>query len=220
MALKSWKEMYEIDVLPLCEHREAKDDKGKKIQVPYLNWAVCMKLLHDNGAESVYFEPCVNEKGSSLFMSDQTFIDKNDVTNRCYEVRVKIVIDDLEFEAQYPLMNGSNPVKDNSMTQQRVWNAQTRAFVKGVAMRTGLGFVLWVKNDEAGDSSPVEDLSSHSIFAIRERMQQKCTELVKRGMTTKEIAQKLGINEQSLLQYYLGGVFDEIYRVEQEMAKL
>lgn len=220
MALKSWREMYEIDVLPLCEHREAKDDKGKKIQVPYLNWAVCMKLLHDNGAESVYFEPCVNEKGSSLFMSDQTFVDKNDVTNRCYEVRVKIVIDDLEFEAQYPLMNGSNPVKDNSMTQQRVWNAQTRAFVKGVAMRTGLGFGLWVKNDEAGDSSPVEDLSSHSIFAIRERMQQKCTELVKKGMTTKEIAQKLGINEQSLLQYYLGGVFDEIYRVEQEMAKL
>ena len=220
MALKSWKEMYEIDVLPLCEHREAKDDKGKKIQVPYLNWAVCMKLLHDNGAESVYFEPCVNDKGSSLFMSDQTFMDKNDVTNRCYEVRVKIVIDDLEFEAQYPLMNGSNPVKDNSMTQQRVWNAQTRAFVKGVAMRTGLGFGLWVKNDEAGDSSPVEDLSSHSIFAIRERMQQKCTELVKRGMTTKEIANVLGINEQSLLQYYLGGVFDEIYRVEQEMAKL
>ena len=220
MAIKSWKEMFEIDVLPMCEHREAKDDKGKKIQVPYLNWAMCMKLLHENGAENVYFEPCVNEKGSSLFMSDQVFIDKNDVTNRCYEVRVKIVIDDLEFEAQYPLMNGSNPVKDNSMTQQRVWNAQTRAFVKGVAMRTGLGFSLWVKNDEAGDTSPMEDLSSHNIFAIRERMQQKCTELVKKGMTTKEIAQKLGINEQSLLQYYLGGVFDEIHRVEMEMAKL
>jgi fatty acid-binding protein DegV len=30
-------------------------------------------------------------------MSDQTFVDKNDVTNRCYEVRVKIVIDNLEF---------------------------------------------------------------------------------------------------------------------------
>ena len=153
-------------------------------------------------------------------MSDQTFVDKNDVTNRCYEVRVKVVIDDLEFEAQFPLMNGSNPVKDNSMTQQRLWNAQTRAFVKGVAMRTGLGFSLWVKNDEAGDQSPVEDLSSHSIFAIRERMQMKCTELVKRGMSTKEISHALGINEQSLLQYYLGGVFDEIYRVEMEMSKL
>lgn len=218
--LKSWQEMYEIDVLPECDHREAKDDKGKKTQVPYLNWAKCIKLLHEHGAEKVYFEPCVNANGSSLFMSEQTFVDKNDITNRCYEVRVKIVIDDLEFEAQYPLMNGSNPVKDNSMTQQRLWNAQTRAFVKGVAMRTGLGFKLWVKDDEAEDKTPVEDLSSHNIFAIRERMQQKCTELVKKGMSTRDIAQALGINEQSLLQYYLGGVFDEIYRVEMEMGRL
>ncbi len=220
MALKSYAEMRKIDVLPHCDLREAKDDKGKKIQVPYLNWAKCKELLHENGAEVVYFEPCTNANGSSLFMSDQVFIDKNDITNRCYEVRVRIVIDDLEFEAQYPLMNGSNPVKDNSMTQQRLWNAQARAFVKGVAIRTGLGFGLWVSGDEMDDKKPEEDLSHHSIFAIRERMQQKCTELVKRGMTTKEIAQKLGINEQSLLQYYLGGVFDEIYRVEQEMAKL
>ena len=224
--LKSWKEMYEIDVLPVCEKREAKDDKGKKIQVPYLNWAMCMKLLHDNGAENVYFEPCVNEKGSSLFMSDQVFIDKNEVTNRCYEVRVKIVIDDLEFEAQYPLMNGSNPVRDNSMTQQRVWNAQTRAFVKGVAMRTGLGFSLWVKNDEAGDASPMEDLSSHSIFAIRERMQQKFTELIKKGMSTVEVGNALKIQsqtghpEEDLQKWWLGGVFDYLYWLETEMAKL
>lgn len=95
-----------------------------------------------------------------------------DNTNRCYEVRVKIVIDDLEFEAQYPLMNGSNPVKDNSLTQQRLWNAQTRAFVKGVAMRTGLGFGLWVNGgDEADDKAPAEDLSSHNLFSIKERMQ-------------------------------------------------
>ena len=220
MAIKPYSEMRKIEVLPHCDLREAKDDKGKKIQVPYLNWAKCKDLLHENGAEVVYFEPCTNANGSSLFMSDQVFMDKNDITNRCYEVRVKIVIDDLEFEAQYPLMNGSNPVKDNSMTQQRLWNAQARAFVKGVAMRTGLGFGLWVSGDEMDDKKPEEDLSYHNVFAIRERMQQKCTELVKRGMTTKEISGALGINEQSLLQYYLGGVFDEIYRVEMEMAKL
>ena len=153
MAIKNFAEMRKIDVLPFCEYREAKDDKGHKIQVPYLNWAKCKELLHENGAEVVYSEPVTNANGSSLIMSDQVFTDKNDVTNRCYEVRVKIVIDDLEFEAQYPLMNGSNPVKDNSMTQQRLWNAQTRAFVKGVAMRTGLGFGLWVNG---GDEAAVE----------------------------------------------------------------
>jgi hypothetical protein len=115
-------------------------------------------------------------------------------------------------------MNGINPVRDKTMNQNAVHKAQMRAFVKCVAINTGLGFKLWMDDSDLDTDS--DDLTKHSIFAIRERMQQKCTELVKRGMTTKEIAQKLGINEQSLLQYYLGGVFDEIYRVEQEMAKL
>ena len=125
MALKSYDELRKVDVKSYCDMREAKDDSGKPIKVQYLNWAKCIDLLHQNGAKTVYFEPCVNPNGSSLFMSDQVFTDKYGVTNRCYEVRVKIVIDDPIFEAQYPLMNGSNPVKDNSMTQQRVWNAQT-----------------------------------------------------------------------------------------------
>lgn len=220
MAIKSFAEMRKIDVLPFCEYREAKDDKGKKIQVPYLNWAKCKELLHENGAEVVYFEPVTNANGSSLIMSDQVFVDKNEITNRCYEVRVKIVIDDLEFEAQYPLMNGSNPVKDNSMTQQRLWNAQTRAFVKGVAMRTGLGFGLWVSGgDEADEKTPVDDLSSHNIYAIRERMQMTYTNLIKRGFSTSEIAQKMGTGEQAM-QYFLNGVFDEINRFEKALGSL
>ena len=219
MSIKSYAEMRKIEVLPFCDKREAKDDKGRKIEVPYLNWAKCKELLHENGAEVVYFEPCVNASGSSLFMSDQVFTDSKGNTNRCYEVRVKIVIDDLEFEAQYPLMNGSNPVKDNSLTQQRVWNAQTRAFVKGVAMRTGLGFGLWVDGDDADDKSPVEDLSSHNIYAIRERMQQQYTKLVKRGLSTSEIAGMMGTSEQTV-QYYLNGIFDEINRFEKAMGSL
>lgn len=217
--LKSYAELRKIDVKPYCDMREAKDDKGMKIEVPYLNWAKCMDLLHEHGAEKVYFEPCTNENGSSLIMSDQVFTDKNGVTNRCYEVRVRIVIDNLEFEAQYPLMNGSNPVKDNSLTQQRVWNAQTRAFVKGVAMRTGLGFGLWVDDDEAGDKAASEDLSSHSLYAIRERMQITYTNLIKRGMSTKDIAAQMRTSEQTV-QYYLNGIFDEIARFEKDLSSL
>ena len=218
MAIKSYAEMRKIDVLPFCDQREAKDDKGRAIKVPYLNWAKCKELLHQNGAENVYFEPCTNANGSSLFMSDQLFTDSKGNTNRCYEVRVKIVIDDLEFEAQYPLMNGSNPVKDNSLTQQRVWNAQTRAFVKGVAMRTGLGFGLWLDDmDDKPDGE--EDLSKHNIYAIRERMQQVYTRLVKRGLSTSEIAKMMGTSEQTV-QYYLNGIFDEINRFEKAMSAL
>ena len=218
MAIKSYAEMRKIDVLPHCEFREAKDDKGRKIEVPYLNWAKCKELLHENGAETVYFEPCVNANGSSLIMSDQVFYDKNETPNRCYEVRVKIVIDDLEFEAQYPLMNGSNPVKDNSLTQQRLWNAQTRAFVKGVAMRTGLGFGLWVSGDEADDKAPVEDLNSHSLWAIKERMQQAYTKAMIKGLSTGDIAKAVNKTEDEVRLLFT--YFDQLNRFEQELNAL
>ena len=209
MALKSWKEMFDLDISQYVKKRDGAD---------YLPWSTCLMLLYENGAEHVHIIPKVTENGSSLFMCDQTFTDKNGGTNRCYEVRVAVAIDNCIYDISYPVMNGINPVRDKGMNQNAVHKAQMRAFVKCVAINTGLGFKLWMDDSDLDTDS--DDLSKHSVFAIRERMQQKCTELVKRGMSTKEIAQKLGINEQSLLQYYLGGVFDEIYRVEQEMAKL
>ncbi|MCF2555570.1 DUF1071 domain-containing protein [Faecalicatena contorta] len=139
MALKSYDEMRKVDVKPYCEKRDGLD---------YLNWAMCIDLLHKNGANEVYWEPIPNENtGNSLRMSDVVFSDKNGNTNRCYETRIKVVIDDNEYEMQTPVMNGANPVKDNSMSQQRVWNSMCRAFVKCVAIHTGLGFDLWIKEE-------------------------------------------------------------------------
>lgn len=206
--IKPYAEMRKIDVSPFVEKRDGND---------YLNWAMCKELLHQNGAEMVYFEPCTNANGSSLFMSEESFADSKGNRNRCYEVRVHIVIDDLEFDAQFPLMNGSNPVKDNSMSQQRVWNAQTRAFVKGVAIRTGLGFDLWLKNDIENKAAD-DDLSKHSLFAIKERMQQIYTNLIKRGLSTKEIAEKLGKTEDEVRVLFT--YFEQLDRFEKAMSAL
>ena len=202
--IKNYAEMRAIDVSPYVEKRDGND---------YLNWAMCMELLHQNGAEVVYFEPCTNPNGSSLFMSDSVFTDGKGNTNRCYEVRVHIVIDDLEFDAQCPLMNGSNPVKDNSMSQQRVWNAQTRAFVKGVAMRTGLGFDLWLKNDITGKTE--DDLSRHNLFSIKERMQQEYTRLIKKKMSTKDIAEALEMTEDEVKVIFT--YFEQLDRFEKKL---
>lgn len=207
--LKTYSEMRKVDVSPFVEKRDGND---------YLNWAMCKELLHQNGAEVVYFEPCTNPaNGSSLFMSDQVFTDSKGNSNRCYEVRVHIVIDELEFDAQFPLMNGSNPVKDNSMSQQRVWNAQTRAFVKGVAIRTGLGFDLWLKNDIEGKSTE-EDLSKHSLFAIKERMQQAYTRAIKKKMSTKDIAEAMVMTEDEVKVMFT--YFDQLDRFEQKLNAL
>lgn len=137
--LKSYDEMRKIDVRPYCEERDG---------MTYLNWAKCIDLLHENGAEIVYWIPIPDEKtGNSLRMTETVFSDTKGNTNRCYETRIRVVIDDKTYEMQSPVMNGTNPVKDNSMSQQRVWNSMCRSFVKCVAIHTGLGFNLWLKEE-------------------------------------------------------------------------
>ena len=214
--LKSFNEMRKIDVLPYCEMREAKDDNGKKIEVPYLNWARCKDLLHQHGAEKVIFEPVVGANGSSLIMADAEFVDKNGIANRCYEVRVRVTIDELVFESQFPLMNGSNPVKNNSLTQQRLWNAQTRAFVKGVALNTGLGFDLWL-NDSTGTEQE-DDLSKHSLDAIKLRFQQTYTQKLQKHMSVKDIADGLNMTEDEVKVIFT--YFDQLKRFETALQKL
>lgn len=215
--LKPYNELKKIDVLPFCEYRDAKDDRGKVIKVPYLNWAKCKDLLHENGAEVVYYEPILTDKGHSLFMSDVEFTDKNGGKNRCYEVRVKVVVDDKEWIMNYPLMNGAFVVRDDTINQLKVSNAQARAFVKCVAIHTGLGFNLWVK-DDAIDDTPSDDLYSHNIFAIKKRVEQLLTFKIQNGMEQKDILAELKISEktfQNIMSY-----FDTINRFEQALKKL
>ena len=144
----------------------------------YLNWARCIDLLHENGAEKVYFVPIQNPKtGGSLFESETVFADKNKNTNRCYETRIKVVIDDNEYIMHSPVMNGTNPVKDNSMTQQRVWNSMTRSFVKCVAINTGLGFDLWLKEEERPLEKPLYDESAEPNEADINTIKDLCKQL-------------------------------------------
>ena len=189
--LKPYDELRKIDVTPYCEKRDG---------MPYLNWAKCVDLLHENGAESVYFVPLVNENGSSLFMSEITFADKNNITNRCYETRIEIHIDDKTYIMQSPVMNGANPVKDNSMSQQRVWNSQCRSFVKGVAIYTGLGFDLWLK-EEHEQSKAIKDDVYHDIMRVRDRVFEKITSLNKKDMSLADIADKMGKTDDELKNY-------------------
>lgn len=213
MALASYDELRKIDVTPYTEDRD-----GAK----YLNWAKCIDLLHKNGAEEVYFIPLTNEKGSSLFMSDIIFengYDKSKKTNRCYETRIEIHIDDKKYYMQSPVMNGANPVQDNSMTQQRVWNSMCRSFVKGVAIYTGLGFDLWLKNEENDNkNSSEDDLSKHDIFKIKERCQILYTQKLKAGLSVKEIAERLHKTEDEVKALF--SYFDTLSNFERDLANI
>lgn len=167
MPLADYDELRKIDVRPFCKKRDGLD---------YLNWATCIDLLRKNGASKVYWEPVPDPvTGSSLRRTDVEFKDKNGNTNRCYETLIKVVIDDNVYYMQSPVMNGANPVKDNSMSQQRVWNSMCRAFVKCVAIRTGLGFDLWLKEEISNEPYIPDTLQKRASPAKIRTIQQLCT---------------------------------------------
>lgn len=194
MALKPYAELRKIDVTPWCEKRDKAD---------YLPWNKCIDLLHENGAEEVYFLPVPNPKtGGSLYESETVFEDKNGATNRCYETRIEIHIDDKVYYMQSPVMNGANPVKDNSMSQQRVWNSMTRSFVKAVAIYTGLGFDLWLKEEANERKAQAQADIYHDIIKVQERVFETVTAIQKKGnLSVEEIAQRMNRTEDELRNY-------------------
>lgn len=205
---KSFDEMMKIDVSPYVKKRDGAD---------YLGWAICKKLLHDNGAEEVMFYPLPAPDGSTLRMSAASFVDKNGVANRVYEVLVHIKVDNIEWDIAYPVMNGNNPVKDNSMNQLRVHNAVRRAFVKGVAERLGLGFGLWLDEDDLPEEE-TEDLSKHSIMKIRQRVQELVTEKINQGIPFSVIADRLGMDEESVRAKF--AVYTELANFERKIWEM
>ena len=207
MAIKSWNEMRQLDISKYVKKRDGAD---------YLPWAECLKLLYENGAEKVKIIPQTTDNGSSLFMSDQIFTDRNGNTNRCYEVLVAVEIDENRYLISYPVMNGIAPVRDNLMNQNAVHKAQMRAFVKCVAINTGLGFDLW--RDDSDIENDAEDLSKHSLWAIKERMQIAYTNAIKKGKSTGDIAKAVNKTEDEVMLLFT--YFDQLNRFEKELSAL
>lgn len=207
MFNKTFEEMKKIDVAPHLKQRDGAD---------YLPWANCKSLLHDNGAEVVMFYPVAGADGSSLRKSDTEFVDKNGVKNRCYEVLVHIQVDNLEWEITYPILNGNNPVKDNSMNQQRVHTAVRRAFVKGVAERLGLGFNLWL--DDVDVPEETDDLSKHSLAKCKERILELITNKINQGIPLNVIADRLGMDEDTLRAKF--SLYNELARIENAISEM
>jgi hypothetical protein len=205
--IKSFSELRKVDVTPYDKQRDGAD---------YLPWATVVDLLHEHGAERVFFSPVYNEDGSSLFMSSQTFTDNKGNVNRCYEVRIEVTVDDDVFIYSYPLLNGINPVKDNSLNQNVVFKAMARAFVKAIALRYGLGFSLWARDEI--DSPEEDDLYKHSLDAIKLRFQQTYTQKLQKHMSVKEIADGLNMTEDEVRVVFT--YFDQLKRFENALQKL
>lgn len=205
---KSFVEMMKVDVTPYVKNRDEAD---------YLPWAACKKLLHDHGAETVMFWPVPGPDGSTLRKSDITFADKNGKTNRAYEVLVHIQVDNLQWEICYPVLNGNAPVRDDTLNQLRVHNAIRRAFVKGVAERTGLGFNLWLKEDDLPDE-PQEDLTKHSLSKCKQRLLELVTAKINGGIPLNIIADRMGYDEETLRAKF--SLYNELAKLEKAIGEM
>ena len=205
--IKGFNELRKVDVTPYVKQRDGAD---------YLPWATVVDLLHEHGAEKVFFSPVYNENGSSLFMSDMNFTDNKGNVNRCYEVRIEVTVDDDIFIYSYPLLNGINPVKDNSLNQNVVFKAMARAFVKAIALRYGLGFSLWSKDEL--DAQEEDDLYKHSLDAIKMRFQQTYTQKLQKHMSVADIAKGLNMTEDEVRVIFT--YFDQLKRFETALQKL
>lgn len=208
MFEKTFDEMLKVNVNAYVKDRDG---------ASYLPWAACKKLLHDNGAEVVMFWPVPGPDGSTLRKSELEFKDKNGNVNRAYEVVVRIQVDNLQWDTAYPVLNGNNPVKDNSMSQLRVHNSIRRAFVKGVAERTGLGFNLWLNEDDLPQDD-VEDLSKHSLGKCKQRMLETVTAKINSGIPLNIIADRLGMDEDTLRAKF--SLYNELARLEKAIQEM
>ena len=212
--LKPYSELRKVDVMPFCEVKKGKDERGRTIDIPYLNWAKCVDLLHEYGAETVYYTPVRNTDGSYLFCSREV-ANKDGRKCGCYFVSVEIHIDDLEFTMDTPLLNGNLVVYDDTLNQLRISNAHARAFVKGVAIRTGLGFDLWVKGDEIPAD---DDLSIHSMMSIKKRVEELITAKMQNGMTISDLCTALGCSEKQFKTMI--AMYDKLHAFEEQVKKL
>lgn len=220
--MKNWNEMRAVDVSAHTKTRKTKDENGKIVEIAYLPWAKCIDLLHENGAESVTFRPLTAEDGSYLFCSRevQTVPKAQGVaprTTACYFVKVEIEIDGDKWEYSYPLLNGANVVYDDTLNQRAINTAHARAFVKGVAIKTGLGWSLWAGEEEPEEQE--EDLYAHKLGAIQKRLEERISSLMARGMTVDEIATSIGWTRKQL-DTVMTTYFRGISALEAELGKI
>lgn len=140
--LKKFSELVQLD---LSKHTQKKPTFYKKDGnlvktsedkwLDYIEWAKLLELLYMNGAENVGFWSNIHkEKPNTL--------------------DIRLLVDNIEYSIDYPIIDGNTIITNPN--QMQLHKAELRGFVKCVAVHTGLGLSLWMK-EERQLSDVVED---------------------------------------------------------------
>ena len=129
-----------------------------------------------------------------------------------------VEIDGEKYELTYPVINGINVVDTNAMTQLKVHIAQQRAFVKCVAVNTGLGLSLWEKEDKEIIKNTEIDKSKHDILVIKDRINELVTLKLKEFNGLDEVAKQMGLNAKQFQAYM--NMCDQLFNFELKLKKV
>lgn len=152
--MKSFTECLEIDLSIYTQKKPTFYKKNGKLEktdqskwLDYIEWAVLLKLLYTKcDAKSVSFTSEVDSVKPNTLL-------------------IKMEIDGNKYETNYPIINGNSII--SAPNQMDIHRAELRGFVKCVAINTGLGLSMWMKDEQqSGDAvkqpttkAPKKDIS-------------------------------------------------------------
>lgn len=190
MALKPFSELFNLDISNEVAKRPVKRNSNQMLD--YLEWANCIKLLHENGAEKVKYGMVYNEHGYPCFYNHN---------GESPFVRVWVEIDGEKYEEDYPVVNGIYVVSNPN--QLDINKAKQRGFVKAVAINTGLGLSLWIKEEHFINSD--KDIQKEMNKDEGQSLNDQITSLFAKAL------QKVGSKET---------LYDSLQTSKEEISKL
>lgn len=158
MTIKSFRDLFQTDISKETVSRPVK--KNSNLKLEYLEWANCIKLLYENGAEKVSYGMKKNENEYPCFYNHN---------GESPFVTVWVQIDDDCFEEDYPIINGMYPVANP--TQMDINKAKQRGFVKAVAINTGLGLSLWIKEEQIMNTDEMQkEINKNESLTLNDKL--------------------------------------------------
>jgi len=202
IGIPSWLDLYKKNLkahtgkLP-HKYIAKKSRDGKTYFVPhpdeskyldYLSWSKCLYLLHSYGAKTVSYK---NAKGAGVVIMQD---------NKPF-VAVSIKINGYKLPTfVYPLIKGTKVLKE--WNQLDVHSVEQRAFVKSVAVHTGLGLSLWHKVKEINspdEGAEVEKVSNDGILKLnKEFLDLLGLVRKKKNITYEDMYKQLGTDKKEI----------------------
>lgn len=189
-GLKPFNDLFALDVSNETVSRPAK--RNSNVMLDYLEWANCIKLLYANGAKKVSYGMLKNEKGYPCFYNHN---------GESPFVTVWVDIDGQKYEEDYPVINGIYPVANP--TQLDINKAKQRGFVKAVAINTGLGLSLWIKEEQELNNNP--ELQQEINHNETQTLNDQITKLFSKALQVKskdDLYSTIHMDKAGMLKLY------------------